>query len=82
MKVMNIEDVRFPEAIQDSYMTCKYLERQGIPIDEVTLGNVHDLIEEIVDDNQLPIVQVIIENNYLINNEPAPDTIEGYIIGM
>ncbi len=71
MKTITIEDVRFPEAIQDAYLTCKYLERQGIPLDSVTLGNVHDSIEEAVDDHQLPITQVVIENN-----------IEGYLIGV
>ena len=71
MKSMNLEDVRFPEMIQDPYMTCKFIERKGIAIDEVTLGNVHDCIEEAVDDHQLPITQVC-----------QQDTIEGYIIGV
>ena len=79
MKVIDIEDVRFPESIQSAYMTCKYLERQGIGLDEVTLGNVHDIIEEAVDDHQLPITQVI-ENRYFTGNESS-DTIEGYLIG-
>lgn len=78
MKVIDIEDVRFPESIQSAYMTCKYLERKGIGLDAVTLGNVHDIIEEVVDDNQLPITQVI-ETRYPASNEPA-DTIEGYLI--
>jgi len=82
MKVMNIEDIQCPEAIHDAYLTCKYLERKGIPLDTITLGNVHDAIEEAVDDHQLPITQVIIERNYLINNEQAPDLIEGYLIGV
>jgi len=77
MRTVAIDDVRCPEAIQDGYMTCKYIERKGIPIDEVTLGNVHDIIEELTDDHQLPIVQVLIDNS--IVNEP--DTIEGYLIG-
>ena len=81
MKVLSIEDVNSIESIQSPYMTCKYIERQGIPLDTVTLGNVHDSIEEAVDDNQLPITQVIIERNFTINNEQAPDIIEGYIIG-
>lgn len=72
MNTLNIEYVRFPEAIQSPYMTCKYLERKGIPLDEVTLGNVHEVIEEAVDDNQLPITQVIIERNL----------VEGYLIGV
>ena len=71
MKTIDIEDVCFPEAINDAYLTCKYIERQGISLDSVTLGNVHDSIEEAVDDHQLPITQVI----------TVPDTIEGYIIG-
>lgn len=82
MRVLNIEDVRFPEAIIDTYLTCKYIERQGIPLDTVTLGNVHDCIEDAVDDNQLPVTQVIIENNYLLGNQPAQDTIQGYLIGV
>ena len=71
MKTLHIEDVQYPGMIQDAYMTCKYLERQGIPLDTVTLGNVHDSIEEAVDGHQLPITQVI----------TVPNTIEGYIIG-
>jgi len=82
MKTLNIEDVQFPGMIQDAYMTCKYLERKGISLDEVNLGNVHDCIEEAVEDNQLPITQVIIERNFTINNEQAPDIIEGYLIGV
>lgn len=82
MNTLNIEYVRFPEAIQSPYMTCKYLERKGIPLDEVTLGNVHKVIEEAVNENHLPITQVIIERNYLINNEQAPDLVEGYLIGV
>lgn len=82
MKTLNITDVRFPEAIQDSYMTCKWLERQGISIDEVTLGNVHDEIEEAVDDNNLPITQVIYEQSYPTDNGIHSWTsIEGYLIG-
>ena len=70
MKTIDIEDIEFPESISDAYLTCKYLERQGVSLEDVTLGNVHDLIEEIVDDHQLPVTQVI-ENN----------SIEGYLIG-
>jgi hypothetical protein len=40
----------------------------------VTLGNVHEIIEEAVDDNQLPITQVISE-------APSP-IIEGYLLGV
>lgn len=69
MNRKNIEYVN-QESIIDPYLCCKYLERRGIPIDEVTLGNVHDVIEEMVDDNHLPVTQVTIEN-----------AIEGYIIG-
>lgn len=82
MKTLNIEDVNSPESILDAYTTCKWMERKGIPLDTITLGNVHDAIEEAVDDNQLPITQVIIERNFLINNEQAPDLIEGYLIGV
>ena len=71
MNSLDIEDVRFPEMIQDPYMTCKFLERKGISIDTVTLGNVHDCIEEATDDHQLPITQVV-----------KADNIEGYIIGV
>jgi len=70
MKTIDIEDIEFPESINDAYLTCKYLERQGVSLEDVTLGNVHDIIEEIVDDHQLPVTQVI-ENN----------SIEGYLIG-
>ena len=48
----------------------------------MTLGNVHEVIEEAVDENHLPITQVIIERNHLINNEQAPDLVEGYLIGV
>ena len=71
MKILNIEDVT-PGSIQCPYMTCKYLERKGIPLDEVTLGNVHEVIEKAVDENQLPIIQV----------KQAPDLVEGYLIGV
>lgn len=70
MKSLDIADVSF-ETIHDTYNTCKYLERQGISLEEVTLGNAHDVIEEIVDDHQLPITQIINPDNI----------IEGYIIG-
>lgn len=70
MKVMNITDVGF-ESIVDAYSTCKWIERQGISVETVTLGNAHEVIEEITDNCRLPVVQVINPNNI----------IEGYIIG-
>lgn len=70
MRTVDVEDVNH-EAISDTYSTCKYIERQGIEITDVTLGNAHDVIEEITDDYQLPITQIINPDNI----------IEGYIIG-
>lgn len=70
MKTISVEDVRY-EAISDTYSTCKFIERQGISLEEVTLGNAHDVIEEITDDHQLPITQIINPDNL----------VEGYIIG-
>lgn len=70
MKSIDLEDVAY-ESITDTYSTCKYIERKGITLDGFTLGNVHDMIEEIVDDTWLPITQVINPDNQ----------IEGYIIG-
>jgi len=70
MRCINIEDIGF-ETVIDTYSCCKYLERQGISLEEVTLGNAHDVIEEAVDDNYLPVTQVITTGN----------VIEGYIIG-
>jgi len=69
MKTIDIADVDH-EAITDTYHTCKYIERLGIPLVGFTLGNAHDMIEEIVDNTWLPIVQVINPDNQ----------IEGYII--
>ena len=69
MKTITLDDVRY-ESILDSYSTCKYIERQGISLEDVTLGNVHDCIEEMVDDHKLPITQILNDN-----------MIEGYIIG-
>ena len=81
MKTLNIEDVPFPGMIQDAYMTCKYLERKGIPLDTVTLGNCHDAIEEAVDNHQLPVTQVIIEGAYPTSNGIFTwVSIEGYLI--
>jgi len=70
MRCVNIEDIGFG-VITDTYRTCKYIERQGISLEDVTLGNAHDVIEEIVDDHNLPITQIINDS----------DIIEGYIIG-
>ncbi|WP_296882247.1 hypothetical protein [uncultured Methanobrevibacter sp.] len=81
MNTLNIEHVRFPEAIQSPYLTCKYLERLGISLDNITLGNVHKCIEKAVDDNQLPITQVITEN-HSINNQQVQNLVEGYLIGV
>lgn len=69
MKTILLEDIGY-EALTDSYNTCKYIERQGISLEEVTLGNVHDIIEELTDDHWLPITQVINPDN----------VIEGYVI--
>ncbi|MBQ2832415.1 hypothetical protein [Methanobrevibacter sp.] len=69
MKVLDIEDVS-RDAIADTYSTCKYIERQGISIGNVTLGNAHEVIEEVTDNCWLPITQVTNNN-----------VIEGYIIG-
>ena len=69
MKTILLEDISY-ESLTDSYNTCKYIERQGISLEEVTLGNVHDIIEELTDDHWLPITQVINLDNM----------IEGYII--
>ena len=82
MKTICLEDVNTHDLVFDAYSTCKFLERQGIQIDEVTLGNVHDEIEEAVDNNNLPITQVVYEQSYPTNNGIHSWTsIEGYIIG-
>lgn len=69
MRTVSTEDIRF-ESVVDSYLTCKWIERQGVSTAEVTLGNVHDEIEEMADEHGLPIVQVINPDNQ----------VEGYII--
>lgn len=69
MKTIATEDIGF-KTITDAYDTCKYIERQGISLEDVTIGNAHDIIEELVDDHWLPITQVINHDNM----------IEGYII--
>jgi hypothetical protein len=69
MKTIDIEDLQY-ETVSDAYSTCKYIERQGISLEEVTLGNAHDIIEELVDDHQLPVTQILNKTS-----------IEGYIIG-
>jgi len=71
MRTIDLSDLRH-EPINDTYSTCKYIERQGISLESVTLGNAHDVIEEITDDYQLPIIQIINHNNL----------IEGYVIGV
>ena len=68
MRTIDVEDVRY-ESITDAYDTCKWIERKGISLEDITLGNVHDEIEEIVDDHCLAISQVLNGNS-----------IEGYII--
>ena len=70
MKTINLEDIGHG-TITDTYSTCKYIERQGISLETVTLGNAHDVIEEITDDYQLPIAQIINPDNL----------VEGYLIG-
>lgn len=70
MKTIYLEDMGY-ETLTDTYSCCKYIERQGISLEDVTLGNVHDAIEEMVDDHYLPITQVINSNNL----------VEGYLIG-
>lgn len=69
MKTITLDDVRH-ELILDSYSTCKYIERQGVSLEDVTLGNVHKAIEEMVDDHKLPVTQILNDN-----------MVEGYIIG-
>lgn len=82
MKIICLEDINIHDSVSDAYSTCKFIERQGIPIDEFTLGNCHDAIEEAVDDHDLPITQVIYEQSYPTSNGIHSCTsIEGYIIG-
>lgn len=82
MKTICLEDVNTHDSVFDAYSTCKYLERQGIELDEITLGNVHDEIEEAVDNHNLPITQVIYEQSYPTSNGIYSNvSIEGYIIG-
>ena len=81
MKIIHLEDINIHDSLSDTYSTCKFIERQGIPIDEFTLGNCHDAIEEAVDDYNLPITQVVYEQSYPTNNGiQSWTTIEGYII--
>lgn len=68
MKIIEREDIRH-ETVVDAYTCCKYIERKGHSLEEVNLGNVHEVIEELTDDHWLPITQVISENQ-----------IEGYVI--
>lgn len=70
MRTVSAEDLSISDTIHDAYSTCKYIERQGISLEEFNLGNVHDEIEDAVDDNALPIIQVIWSNQvqgYLIH---------------
>ena len=74
LEVLNVRSIDIGdvshESIVDSYDTCKWIERQGISLEAITLGNVHDEIEEMTDEHWLPIVQVINPDNQ----------VEGYII--
>ena len=80
METICLEEVN-KDALFDVYSTCKFLERQGIEIDEVTLGNCHDAIEEAVDGHNLPITQVIYEQSYPTDNGiQSWISIEGYLI--
>ena len=72
MKVINMENISIADTLCDAYTTSKYIERKGYSLDNFSLGNVHDEIEEATDEMQLPIVQVINDS----------DIIEGYIIGV
>ncbi|MBQ6512237.1 hypothetical protein [Methanobrevibacter sp.] len=82
MKCIDIRDIQPHDSISDVYTTSKFIERKGIPIDEFTLGNCHEAIEEAVDDHQLPITQVVMEEAYPTDNGiQSWTTIEGYIIG-
>lgn len=82
MKSIDINDINPHDSLVDAYSTSKFIERQGIEIDEFTLGNCHDAIEEAVDDNDLPIIQVTYEQSYPTENGiHSWVSIEGYIIG-
>ena len=69
MKTVSVEDLSIGDCVSDAYSTCKYIERHGVSLEDFNLGNVHDEIEEAVDDHDLPIIQVLEENQ-----------IQGYII--
>ena len=69
MRTVSAEDVSITDTVHDAYSTCKFIERQGISLEDFNLGNVHDEIEDAVDDNALPVVQVIRSNQ-----------IQGYLI--
>lgn len=69
MKSISIEDMRIADSLSDAYTTAKFLERQGISLENFNLGNVHDEIEEAVTDHNLPVTQVV-------NGEQ----IQGYLI--
>lgn len=70
MKTVESKDLGIGDNIHDAYSTCKYIERQGISLEDFNLGNIHDEIEEATDDHCLPIVQVTDSNQikgYLIH---------------
>ena len=82
MKCIDIQDINPYDSIVDAYTACKFIERKGVQLDEVTLGNCHDAIEEAVDNNDLPVTQVIFEQSYPTDNGIHSWTsIEGYLIG-
>lgn len=82
MKTICLEDINPHDSLFDAYSTCKFIERQGISLDEFTLGNCHDAIEEAVDDHDLPVTQVIYEQSYPTRNGIYSNvSIEGYLIG-
>ena len=70
MRTIAIEDIGH-NTLHDTYTTCKYIERQGVSLENYSLGNCHDEIEEATDELALPIVQVLnpdgIIEGYLIN---------------
>lgn len=69
MRTVSVEELSITDTVCDAYSTCKFIERQGISLEEFNLGNVHDEIEDAVDDNELPVTQVIDSNQ-----------IQGYLI--
>ena len=53
MRTVSAEDLSISDTIHDAYSTCKYIERQGISLEEFNLGNVHDEIEDAVESQSL-----------------------------